>query len=165
MRMIGKLSIFALCAASVGLAGMIAAPDAVAASRLFFEGDMVRGVPKGGPTGPVCVLTSQFKRGEKVVWRLRVFDPDKSKQLGKAGIKSLVVELPDAKQHKMHYRPHPPKKSTDMFWTAAWKIPANYPTGSISYKVIATDKSGKTHTWRPFKVRGSEFTVIASKAK
>lgn len=165
MTMLKTFSAISACAASIAVMGMTAAPDAIAANKLFFEGDMVRGVPKGGPTGPVCVLTSQFKRGEKVVWRLRVFDPAKSKQLGKAGLKSLVVELPDGKQYKMHYRPHPPKKSTDMFWTAAWKIPANYPTGSFAYKVVATDSSGKVHTWKPFAVRGSEFTVIASKKK
>jgi hypothetical protein len=43
-------------------------------ARLFFEGDMVRGGQPGAP-GPVCVLNNQFKRLEKVVWRLfRILD-------------------------------------------------------------------------------------------
>jgi hypothetical protein len=139
--------------------------EVVAAERLFFEGDMVRGRPKSGPTGPVCVLTSQFKRLEKVVWRIRVFDPANSKQLGKEGLKSMFVELPDGKRFKMRYGGHPPKKSTDNFWTTSWDIPANYPTGSFAYKVIATDSDGKVHNWQPFNVRGSQFTVIAGKIK
>lgn len=165
MNTLGKLFSLALCTTSMGLIGVAATSSAIAANKLFFEGDMVRGVPKGGPTGPVCVLTSQFKRGEKVVWRLRVYDPAKSKQLGKAGLKSLVVELPDGKKYKMHYRTHPRKNVTDTFWTAAWVIPKNYPTGSFAYKVVATEKSGKVHSWQPFNIKNSQFTVVAGKAK
>lgn len=163
-RFIG-FSALTLGALSVaGVAGAVA-PPAVAADKLYFQGDMVRGRPKSGPTGPVCVLTSQFKRTEKVVWRIRVFDPAKTRQLGKAGLKSMFVELPDGKKFKMRFGSHPPKKSTDTYWTAAWQIPADYPTGSFSYKVVATDKSGKAHSWQPFNNRGSQFTVIAGNIK
>ncbi len=165
MRISEKIFVAALCIASVGVAEIALTSAAAAADRLFFEGDMVRGRPKAGPTGPTCVLTSQFKRQEKVVWRIRVFDPAKGKQMGKASIKSLVVELPDGSKHKMHYGTHPRKKATDSFWSVAWQIPANYPTGSLSYKVVATDKSGKVHTWRPFNVGNSQFTVIAGNIK
>ena len=126
---------------------------------------MVRGRPKAGPTGPVCVLTNQFKRKEKVVWRVRVFDPAKGKQVGKAGLKSLVVQLPDGKEFKMHYGTHPPKKPSDSFWAVSWDIPADYPTGSFVYKVVATDSDGKVHTWKPFNVKPSQFTVIAGDIK
>lgn len=165
MRTFDRIFGVVLCVASIGLAEIALTPDAVAAEKLFFEGDMVRGRPKAGPTGPTCVLTSQFKRQEKVVWRVRVYDPAKSKQLGKAGIKSLFVELPNGKKHKMRYGTHPRKKATDSFWSTAWLIPADYPTGSLSYKVIATDKSGRVHTWQPFNVGNSQFTVIAGNTK
>ena len=44
------------------------------APKLFFEGDIVRGA---GPSakGAPCVLNSQFKRGEVVVFRVRLLDP------------------------------------------------------------------------------------------
>ena len=157
-RFIGfsALALGALCVVGVELAVV---PPAVAADKLFFQGDMVRGRPKSGPTGPVCV------RMEKVVWRIRVFDPAKSRQLGKAGLKSMFVELPDGKKFKMRFGNHPPKKSTDTYWTAAWQIPADYPTGSFAYKVVATDKTGKAHSWQPFNNRGSQFTVIAGNTK
>src|SRR5215831_919629 len=64
-----------------------------AANRFFFEGDLVRGDQEGAP-GPFCVLTNQFKRLEKVVWRVRVLDQT-GKPLDDKGLKSLVVELPD----------------------------------------------------------------------
>lgn len=165
MKIINKLFTVALCTLSIVLVELSLTPVAVAAEKLFFEGDMVRGRPKAGPTGPVCVLTSQFKRKEKVVWRIRVFDPAKGKQLGKAALKSMFVELPDGKKFKTRFGTHPRKKATDTFWTASWDIPADYPTGSFAYKVTATDKSGKTHSWEPFKVRNSQFTVIAGNIK
>ena len=56
--------------------GMALAVPAVAAAPLFFEGDMVRGGTDKGLTGPACVLTSQFKRGEAVAWRIRVRDQE-----------------------------------------------------------------------------------------
>src|SRR3954471_23958876 len=40
--------------------------------KLFPEGDIVRGNSPLGATGPICVLNSQFKRGENVVFRIRV---------------------------------------------------------------------------------------------
>jgi len=161
------IGLSALALATVSLVGFetVLAPPAVAADKLFFEGDMVRGRPKSGPTGPVCVLTSQFKQGEMVVWRVRVLDPAKSEQLGKAGLKSLVVELPDGEKVKMHFGTHPRKKATDSFWSGSWQIPANYPTGSLSYKVVATDQGGKVHSWTPFNVRNSQLTVVAGKMK
>ena len=40
-------------------------------------------------------------------------------------------------------------------------IPADYPTGSLLYKVVATDLDGRTHTWEPFKRAPTQLTVIA----
>ena len=165
MKSFGRFSCVVLTAGLAAFGSVWFQSESIAADRLFFEGDMVRGRPKAGPTGPVCVLTSQFKRKEKVVWRVRVYDPAKSKQLGKASLQSMVVELPDGKQFKMHYSSHPPKKSTDRFWAVSWDIPADYPTGSFAYKVIATDKGGRKHVWQPFNVRNSQFTVIAGDIK
>jgi hypothetical protein len=131
------------------------------AGNLFFEGDLVRGNQQGAP-GPFCVLNSQFKRLEKVVWRVRVLD-QAGKSLDASGIKSLVVELPDGQKLNARFGPHPPPSqgpATDHFWTAIWIIPTSYPTGSLSYKVVATDQDGKAHTWEPFKRQPSQLAVL-----
>src|SRR5262245_30549849 len=67
-----------------------------AQAQLFFEGDLVRGAQQGAP-GPFCVLNNQFKRLEKVVWRIRVLD-HAGKSLDASGLKSLVIELPDGQK-------------------------------------------------------------------
>ena len=74
-----------------------------AGKRLFFEGDMVRGAQQGAP-GPFCVLSNQFKRLEKVVWRIRVLN-EAGQPLDDSGLKSVVVDLPDGQKLNAKYRP------------------------------------------------------------
>jgi hypothetical protein len=153
------LSAASLAAASLGLTGDA---NAQAAKKLFFEGDLVRGAQQGAP-GPFCVLNNQFKRLEKVVWRIRVLDPAGQELDGK-GLKSLVVELPDGQKLDAKYGPHPPPAqgpATDHFWTTTWVIPSSYPSGTFAYKVVATDPDGNTQTWEPFKRGPSQLAVVA----
>jgi hypothetical protein len=78
-------------------------------------------------------------------------------------LKSVVVELGDGQQLAAHYGPHPPRGAppTDYFWSLHWVIPADYPTGSLGFKVIATTMDETTQTWEPFKRAPSQLTVIA----
>ena len=68
--------------------GWTSAADAQAARKFFFEGDLVRGVQQGAP-GPFCVLANQFKRLEKVVWRIRVLDQT-GQSLDEKGLKGQL---------------------------------------------------------------------------
>ncbi len=159
MRTLGVVAALALSIVSLGSAP---AADAQAARKVFFEGDLVRGAQPGAP-GPFCVLTSQYKRLEKVVWRIRVLDQTGQSLDGK-GLKSVVVELADGQKLAAVYGPHPPPASgpaTDFFWTTIWTIPTSYPSGTFAYKVVATDPDGTAHTWEPFKRAPSQLTVVA----
>jgi hypothetical protein len=151
----------ALLSAMLSLLGLMGSAHGQEGGLLFFEGDMVRGDQDGAP-GPFCVLTNQFKRLEKVVWRVRVLDQT-GKPLDDKRLKSLVVELPDGQKMPGRFGPHPPPRSgpaEDHFWSARWIIPANYPSGTFVYKVVATDLEGKSHTWEPFKRSVSQLQVI-----
>src|SRR5712691_7394550 len=86
-------SALALSVASLAFAQPAAAQTA---KKLFFEGDLVRGAQQGAP-GPFCVLNNQFKRLEKVVWRIRVLD-EKGQALDDKGLKGVVIELPDGQK-------------------------------------------------------------------
>src|SRR5215467_11908753 len=88
----------AVSAATLGLAnlGLAETANAQTAKKLFFEGDLVRGAQQGAP-GPFCVLNNQFKRLEKVVWRIRVLD-QAGQALDEKGLKSVVVDLPDGQK-------------------------------------------------------------------
>jgi hypothetical protein len=151
-----------VAATAVALCALASTAQAQQAGKLFFEGDIVRGAQPGAP-GPFCVLSNQFKRLEKVVWRIRVLD-QAGTSLDDKGLKSLLVQLPDGTKVPSYWGPHPPPHlgpTTDMFWTSAWIVPDNYPSGTFVYKVTATDMQGQTHTWEPFKNVNSQFTVVA----
>ena len=156
MRSASPLAALLLACGSLALTQPAISQDA---PKFFFEGDMVRG-PMPGTSLASCVLTSHFKRNEPVVWRVRVLDPKTGRQVDDKGLKSLVVVLPDGQKFPARYGPHPRGKTEDYFWTVSWKIPADYPTGAIGYKVIVTDTSGQSTTWEPFKVSLSQLTVV-----
>jgi len=148
--------------AGVAFAVCLAAASAVEAQdvqKLFVEGDIVRGNTPMGATGPICVLTSQFRRGENVVFRIRVRNPH-GKILDDKGVKGIVVELADGRKLPVRYGGHPPRNPTDFFFTAAWMIPADYPTGSLGYSVTATDLEGNSVKWEPLREFRSWPAVI-----
>ncbi len=150
----------------VGLTAIVGLVDAAGAqgaarNKLFVEGDVVRGAQQGAP-GPFCVLSNQFKRLEKVVWRIRVLD-EAGQSLDNNGLKSVIVELPDGQKLNAKFDRHPPPEqgaALDHFWTAVWTIPTSYPSGSLGYKVVATGKDDQSQTWEPFKSKPSQLTVV-----
>ena len=154
-----RTATFATVALSAALLGFAGPAQAQQAQKLFIDGDIVRGNTAMGATGPICVLNSQFKRGENVVFRMRVRTVN-GELLEEKGIKSITVELTDGRKLNARYGGHPPRSPTDFFWTAAWMIPEGFPTGTLGYKVTATDIHGNTQTWEPMREYRSWVVVI-----
>jgi len=156
MRILHPAWAFAM---ALGVCGLVQPTNAQEAKRLFFEGDIVSNAVEG--PGPLCVLKSQYKRKEGVAWRIRILDQTGAVADDKV-LKSVVVVLGDGQQFPARYGPHPPHgEATDIFWSLHWVIPADYPTGTLGYKVIATWPDGTSQTWEPFKREPSQLTVIA----
>jgi hypothetical protein len=155
---------------TAGVGNLAAAQET---QKLFIEGDIVRGNTPMGLTGPLCVLANQFKRKEKVVFRIRVRDSS-GEPMDDKSLKGIVVELSDGQKFAADYRARPPvairkalglSEPTDYFWSAVWLIPDDYPTGSLSYKVVATDTQGNTQGWTPFKDPRSLPLVMAGEVE
>ena len=147
-----------LIASAVALSTLAAVSTAQAQSqgRMFFEGDVIRGNQAGAPFAP-CVLNNRFQRLEKVVFRVRLVDGD-GKPVDDKGVKSLYVDLPNGTKLQAAFGPH--GQGADHFWTAAWIVPSELPSGSLAYKATLTDNQGGTQTWEPFKIRPSQFQII-----
>ena len=62
-------------------------------------------------------------------------------------LKSVVVTLNDGQTFNARYGGHPGTNPTDFFWSTAWAIPANYPTGSVPYQVTATSAMRRGFDW------------------
>lgn len=113
--------------------------------------------------GGQCVLSNQFKPGDLIVWRAKVTDTQTGAALGDDTVASVVVSLPDGSKYEAHFGQHPPENSTDTFWSVSWPVPDDYPTGTFTYKIVATAKDGRTATFEPFKVVTSQLTIAAAK--
>jgi hypothetical protein len=144
-------------ALSVVAFGFASGAQAQTAKKLFFEGDIVRHA-LAGQAGPFCVLNNQYKRKEAVAFRIRVLLPSGEVADDKA-IKGVVVELGNGQKLPAGYKPHgtPP---TDHFWSLFWTIPADHPSGTVGYKVIATMNDGSTVEWKPFNRATTELMVV-----
>ena len=150
----GTLAILALAAGGFAQGARAQQPQSI-----FIEGDMVRGNTAKGQTGATCVLNSQFKRNENAVFRVRVRDIA-GKPLDDKGIKGVVVELSDGQKLTMRYGGHPPRDSVDYFWSIGWIIPADYPLGTLRYKIVATDLAGRVQTWESFGDPRSQILIM-----
>ena len=112
-------------------------------------------------SGP-CVLMSRFKPEDKVIFRVRVTDTESGKPVEDGGLQKLVVVMPDGTEFVPKFGPHPPKQAAGYYWTYAWTIPADYPTGSHPYRVVATSLDGEVVTFTPFEAPPSQLTIVAA---
>lgn len=107
-----------------------------------------------------CWLQSQFKIGDKVLFRVKVFNGATGAVMTNKDLQSVVVGLPNGQNLPATYGNH----KTDNFWSVTWTIPPSYPTGTIDYTVKATSNSGATGQYVPFKVASSNLTISAAGA-
>lgn len=136
-----------------------------AAESLIIDANTVLG-PEGQPedaegnvTVPICVLQSRFAPGEEVVWRVKVFDPATGEAMDDTALDSVDVELPDGQVFEAEYGDHPRDNPTDFFWTTSWEVPADYPTGSVPYSIVATASDGRVGEYSEFNVAPSLLTI------
>jgi hypothetical protein len=112
-----------------------------------------------------CVVSNRFQQGESVVFRVKVFDPATGKAMDDNALKTVVVSLKDGQTFNARYGGHPGGQGatpTDFFWSTAWAIPDNYPTGSVPYTVMATANDGRTGTYSEFNVAPSLLMVVTA---
>jgi hypothetical protein len=146
-------------AASVGTITHASAQDA---NVLFVYADTVlsgKNIPADQASEKDCVLNNRFPRNSQVVWRARVMDPKTGTTMDDTGLAKLEVKLGDGQVFAMKYGGHPSKQPKDFYWTAAWLVPKDYPTGTVAYSITATAKDGRTGEYKPFDVATSLLTI------
>lgn len=140
------------------------APEPVAARDLIIVEDPVKGTwnmtdeekPMNG-----CVRSSRFQRNEQIVWRSKVYDPQTGDMLGDDQI-SVSVKLADGQVFEAKYGPHPKDPPGDYFWTAPFKIPADYPTGILNYEYVVETKDGRQANLIGFDIESSKLQILES---
>jgi hypothetical protein len=131
------------------------------------QADAVLGSTGAPSPQDICVASSRFQQGEEVVFRIKVYDQATGLTMDDGALDSVVVTLEDGQTFNATYGGHPGGPGaipTDYFWSVAWAIPANYPTGSAPFTVTAESKDGRTGTFSDFNVAPSLLTVTAAMA-
>jgi hypothetical protein len=151
----------------MAVAGSRVAPVAAqddAAAKLIVFGDIVQGgknIPEDQQAQRSCVLSSRFPRNSEIVWRVRVIDPQTTEPMDDTMLEKVEVALSDGQIFAMEFGPHPPAPNPprDYYWTVPWTVPKDYPTGTFSYTVTATDTQGRTGEFKPFDIPPSLPTI------
>jgi hypothetical protein len=131
-----------------------APPAPTPTGQLFVQVDQVSVVKATS-----CWVMSVYHPGEDIYFRAKVFDPTSGKAMTKDDLQAVTVGLPNGGTLKMTYSGHPGSKPTDFFWGVLWKVPADYPTGTVSYQVTATSNDGRTGKWVDWDIASSQLTI------
>jgi hypothetical protein len=126
-------------------------------NRLIVYGDTTFFYGLGIPRS--CALSSQFKRGEPIGFRMTAIDPvtgtrDRASTLVvhlTYGGKTIDIPMRDRQNDRQPER---------TFWVAKWVVPDDAPVGIVRYTVSAKDSQGRTGEFRPFDVETSQITIV-----
>ena len=121
----------------------------------------IEGIPEAEIPQKICILSSRFNPGQRIVWRVRVYDPRTGQAMDETTLDVVELILPGEQILKAHYGPHPapPQEATDFFWATSWVIPQEYPSGSLSYTIRAKAKDGRSGEFAQFNVAPSLLII------
>ena len=154
------IGMIAIAGAACSKSPAAAPPSPQVAKNLILSSDMVTGSGGSVKANASCVLNSQYRRGNQVVFRVRVYDPVTGKPMDDKPLSSVIVSLPDGQTFNAKYSGHPANTPADYFWATSWVIPDNYTTGTLSYQATAKSVDGRSGTFDTFNVVPSLLTVI-----
>jgi hypothetical protein len=154
------LALVAAGCQSAPAAAPVAACEPAAANKLLLMVDMVQGaknLPEEQRAAKSCVLHNRIPRNGEVVWRARIYDPATGEGMTDQEV-TAHVDLANGTRLDMNYRAARNDPS-ELYWTGAWVVPANHPTGTLHFTVLATDKQGRTGEFKPINVPSSLLIV------
>lgn len=113
--------------------------------NVFLYVDTVNGTrPVGAKPRPIgCTQTSVFKRGEQVVFRIWGTEAETGSVLSTENVKYAYVKIAGQPNLKLNWGPHGPQTNRVWFWTAPWIVPADYPLGSLSARIVFKTEENK----------------------
>lgn len=150
---------------AVAVLGAVAAPAVAQAPErvnVFLYVDTVNGTrpAPGTPARPIgCTQTNTFKRGEQVVFRIWGSVADTGDILNTEIVKYAYVKLPGAANMKLNWGAHGASTNRVWFWTTPWIVPADYPLGAITARIVFKTEANK------FGLYDYDMTIVPSAAK
>ena len=134
------------------LLGVVAALGAVAAPafaqvpeklNVFLYVDTVAGTRPVGvkPRAIGCSQSNTWKRGEQVVFRAWGSEAETGAILSSENVKYAYVKIPGQPNLKLNWGSHGAATNKVWFWSNAWIIPADYPLGALTARIVFKTES------------------------
>ncbi len=108
---------------------------------------------------PSGAMSSSFAPGSTVVFRAYAVDGKSHVVLTTKTTKYFYVTIPNQPNVKLKYDPTAPGASGQYSWTGAWTVPADYPTGLVSFKVLVRSTSKRLGSFVQMPVASAQLTV------
>lgn len=119
------------------------APDQL---DVFLYADTVNGGRTVGGVRPRpvgCTQTTTFKRGEQLVFRIWGTEASTGAILSTENVKYAYVKIPGQPFASLNWGPHGPATARVWFWTAAFFVPADFPLGTTTFRIVFKTESNK----------------------
>jgi hypothetical protein len=144
---------------AMAMPALAQAPDKI---PVFLYVDTVNGTrpAPGTPPRPVgCTQTNNFKRGEQVVFRIWGSVADTGAILNTEIVKYAYVKLPGVPNMKLNWGAHGAQSNRVWFWTVPWIVPADYPLGAVTARIVFKTDENK------FGLYDYDMNIIPTAAK
>lgn len=133
--------------------------------KLVIWGDVASfDVPATLPTH--CILTSRFKRGQRLGIRMTAIDGGTGETENTAVLVAHIKYAGQTIDVPMRWRGQGgfpaseyPRQPSEM-WTGVWVVPMDAQPAMLSYTVTATDRFGRTATFSPFINLAAQITIV-----
>ena len=114
--------------------------------NMFLYVDTVNGTRPAPGTAPRpvgCSHTNTFKRGEQVVFRVWGSLADTGEILSNANVKYAYVKTPGLPNLKLNWGGHGAATNRVWFWANAYLVPADYPLGNVTARIVFKTEDNK----------------------
>jgi hypothetical protein len=129
----------AVAACALLVPALASAADGPAKLDVMLYVDTVNGSRPafGAKSRPVsCTQTNAYVRGEQQVFRVWGTVAGTGDILSTENVKYAYVKVPGTPNMKLNWGSHGSATNKVWFWTAAWNLPADYPLGEATAKIV-----------------------------
>jgi hypothetical protein len=134
--------------------------------QLIIWGDVALFEKFGTPDN--CILQSRFRKGQRVGFRMTAIDGGTGETENTANMTIQLTHAGKTVDVPMRFRgaagptevPRGYLAAPTMLWTGFWIVPADAPTGTVTYTVTATDAFGRKATFKPFPYETSQINIV-----
>lgn len=128
----------AITASAILIPSLAQAADPPKKLDVMLYVDTVNGSrPVGAKPRPFsCTQTNVYTRGEQQVFRVWGTVAGTGDILSTENVKYAYVSIPGTTNIKLNWGSHGSATNKVWFWAAAWNLPADYPLGDVTAKIV-----------------------------